>query len=92
METTGKKIPMPDMSVNNQEVSMGSKLVTALMGLVGVAMLAGGLALMSVKKPDVPQARTRVHLNDASKNYQQCKGRAERMLRTDNVYLVRQGG
>jgi hypothetical protein len=87
-----KKIPVPEMTADNLEDTMGSKLVTALMGLVGVSMLAGGLMLLSVKKPDVPKGRARVQLNDAAKNYQQNKGHTERLLKTDNVYLIKQGG
>lgn len=92
MENARKKMPMPELTANNQEVSMGSKLMTVLVGLVGCAMLAGGLALLSVKKPNVPRARARVQLNDAAKNYKHCKGSAERLLKVDNVYLTAQQG
>jgi hypothetical protein len=72
---------------------LGRRLVNVLLGLVGCAMLAGGLALMTVNRPNTQRSRARVHLNDAAKNYRQCKGSAERLLKVDNVYLnSKQGG
>ncbi len=71
---------------------MGSKLVTVALGLVGCAMLAGGVMLLNVKKPDVPRSQYRVRLDDAAKNYRNCKGSAERLLQIDNVYLTGQKG
>jgi hypothetical protein len=55
-------------------------------------MLAGGLVLMTVNRPDSHVRRARVRLNDAARNYHQCKGSAERLLKVDNVYLNSQQG
>ncbi len=71
----------------------GSRFVTALIGLLGCIMVGSGVFLMTSKpRAEVPRSRYRVRLDDASKNYRNCKGAAERMLRTDNLYLSRQGG
>lgn len=70
----------------------GSKLVTALLGVCGLAMLVGGLMMLSQRKPNLPRARYRVQLDDAAKNYRQTKGTAERLLKSDNVYIVQPGG
>jgi hypothetical protein len=79
--------------LDNQEDTMyGSKLVTALLGVCGLAMLVGGLVMLSQRKPNLPRAHYRVHLDDAAKNYRQTKGTAERLLKSDNVYIVQRGG